>query len=160
MLAIVSSEGGQFVAHVLQWNTSHFAIRTKTMPLTDFLGWICRPAQGGRTSCLSQSYPFRSRPPITKGVEHPIETRLMANQPVTVSSCGLIKLPTVAGRAIDMSGTALRLRLPNPIPRGSPVKVEAEHMVTLGEVSRCQYDLDSYIVSLMLLQPTPSRRAA
>jgi len=93
-------------------------------------------------------------------VERHIETRLTANQPVTVSSCGLIKLPTVAGRAIDMSDTALRLRLPNPIPRGSPVKIEAEHMVTLGEVSRCQYDLDSYIVSLMLLQPGPSRRAA
>ena len=77
-----------------------------------------------------------------------------------VSSCGLMKLPTVAGRAIDMSSRALRLRLPNPIPRGSPVKVEADDMIMLGEVHRCQYDLDSYIVSLMLLQPAPRRRAA
>ena len=77
-----------------------------------------------------------------------------------VSSCGLMKLPAVTGRAIDMSSRALRLRLPNPIPCGSPVRVETDDMVTLGEVSRCQYDLDSYIVSLMLLQPAPSRRAA
>ncbi len=77
-----------------------------------------------------------------------------------VSSFGLMKLPTVAGRTIDVSRGTLRLRLPNPIPRGSPVKVETDDMVTLGEVSRCQFDLDSYIVSLMLLQPAPSRRAA
>ena len=77
-----------------------------------------------------------------------------------VSSCGLMKLPPVAGRAIDMSEQALRLRLPNPIPRGSPVRVEAGHLITLGEVIRCQYDAGGYIVSLMLLQPGPDRRAA
>ena len=77
-----------------------------------------------------------------------------------VSSFGLMKLPTVTGRAIDMSRGTLRLRLPNPIPYGAPVKVEAEHEVTLGEVSRCQYDFDGYIVTLALLQPAPSRRAA
>ena len=76
-----------------------------------------------------------------------------------VSSCGLMKLPAVAGRAIDMSKQVLRLRLPNPIPRRSPVRVEAGHMIALGEVSRCQYDAGGYIVSLMLL-PGPGRRPA
>jgi hypothetical protein len=77
-----------------------------------------------------------------------------------VSSCGLMKLPSVAGRALDASATALRLRLPHPIPCGSPVRVEADDMIMLCEVKRCQYDFDGYIVSLMLFQPPPSRRAA
>jgi hypothetical protein len=77
-----------------------------------------------------------------------------------VSSCGLMKLSSVSGRALDVSATALRLRLPHPIPCGSPVRVEADDMIMLGEVKRCQYDFDSYIVSLMLFQPAPSRCAA
>lgn len=93
-------------------------------------------------------------------MERNIEARLKANQPVMVSSCGLMKLSSVSGRALDVSATALRLRLPHPIPCGSPVRVEADDMIMLGEVKRCQYDFDSYIVSLMLFQPAPSRRAA
>jgi hypothetical protein len=93
-------------------------------------------------------------------VERNTESRLTANQPVLVSSCGLMKLPSVAGRALDVSATELRLRLLHPIPCGSPVRVEADDMIMLGEVKRCQYDFDSYIVSLMLFQPAPCRRAA
>jgi hypothetical protein len=77
-----------------------------------------------------------------------------------VSSCGLMALTSVSGRALDMSATALRLRLPHPIPCGSPVRVEADDMIMLGEVQRCQFDFDSYIVSLMLFQRAPSCRAA
>ena len=84
------------------------------------------------------------------------EPRLRANQPVIVSSFGLLPMPPLAGLTMDMSGSGLRLRLPNPIPCGSPVKVETRQMVMLGEVNRCQYDSDSYIVSLMMLHTAPS----
>jgi hypothetical protein len=87
------------------------------------------------------------------------EPRLKANQPVTVSSMGLMKMPPVVGHTLDMSGSGLRLRLPNPIPCGSPVKVEAEHMVMLGEVRRCQFEGSCYTVSLMMLQSSPTSRA-
>jgi hypothetical protein len=86
------------------------------------------------------------------------EPRLKANQPVIVSSFGLMPMPPVSGRTLDMSGSGLRLRLPNQIPCGSPVKVEAEHMVMLGEVSRCQFEGGCYTVSLMLLQSGPISR--
>jgi hypothetical protein len=82
----------------------------------------------------------------------------MANQPVTVSSLGLMPMPPVAGQTLDVSGSGLRLRLPNPIPCGSAVKVEADEIVMLGEVSRCQYESDSYIVTLTSLQTTCSPR--
>jgi hypothetical protein len=88
------------------------------------------------------------------------EPRLKANQPVTVSSMGLLKMPPVVGHTVDMSGSGLRLRLPNPIPCGSPVKVEAEHMVMLGEVCRCQFERGCYTVSVMMLQSGPVSRTA
>jgi hypothetical protein len=86
------------------------------------------------------------------------ESRLKANQAVVVSSLGLMQMPPVAGRTLDVSGSGLRLRLPSPIPCGSPVKVEADQMVMMGEVSRCEYDSDSYIVSLMVLNTACSPR--
>jgi hypothetical protein len=88
------------------------------------------------------------------------EPRLKANQPVTVSSLGLMKMPSVAGRTVDVSGSGLRLRLPNPIPCGSPVKIEGEHMVMLGEVSRCQFEDGGYTVSVAMLQSGPASRIA
>jgi hypothetical protein len=89
------------------------------------------------------------------------EPRLKANQPVIISSVGLMPMPPISGRTLDMSGSGLQLRLPNPIPCGSPVKVESEYMVLLGEVTRCQYDTEGgYIVSLMVLESAPSSRTA
>ncbi len=79
------------------------------------------------------------------------EPRLKANQPVMVTPLGMIGMPPMSGRVLDMSGSGLRLRLPNPVPCGSPIKVESQHMVMLGEVSRCQDDDGDYIVGLMLL---------
>lgn len=62
----------------------------------------------------------------------------------------------MAGRVLDMSGSGLQLRLPNPVPCGSPVKVESKHMVMLGEVCRCQLDGDDYIAGLLLFETMPA----
>jgi hypothetical protein len=77
---------------------------------------------------------------------------LEADQPVVVTAMGLMKMPPVEGRVLDMSGSGLRLRTPNPLPCGSPVKVESKHLVTLAEVCRCQSDGDGYIVGLTVIQ--------
>jgi hypothetical protein len=78
------------------------------------------------------------------------ESRLKANQAVIVFSFGSMQMPPVAGRTLDVSGSGLRLRLPNPIPCGSPVKVESDEIVMLGEVCQCVSDSEGYIVSLMV----------
>ena len=67
-----------------------------------------------------------------------------------VTALGMMGMPPMSGRVVDMSGSGLQLRLPNPVPCGSPVKVESEHIVIIGEVSRCQDDDGDYIVGLML----------
>jgi hypothetical protein len=95
-----------------------------------------------------------------ESVERNMEPLLKAKQPVMVSSCGLMNLPAVAGRIIDVSPKVLRLRLPHPIPCGSPVRIETDDMIARGEVKRCRYDFDSYVVSLMLFQRAPSHRSA
>jgi hypothetical protein len=113
-----------------------------------------RPFYGGKQS----HNPTRGSD--KEGMERRKETRLKANQPVIVSSFGLMKMPPSVGRTVDMSGSGLRLRLPNPIPCGSPVKVEAKHLVMLGEVCRCQFEDGCYTVSVMMLQSGPIGRTA
>lgn len=78
------------------------------------------------------------------------EPRLKANQSVVVTVLGMMSMPPMSGSVLDMSGSGLRLRLPNPVPCGSPVKVESGPIVMSGEVSRCQDDEGAYIVGLIL----------
>ncbi len=86
------------------------------------------------------------------------ETRLKADQTVVVTDLGLAPLPPVSGRVLDMSGSGLRLRLPNPLPCGSRVRVETPRMVMLGEVSRCDDDAGGknggFVVGLTLSRIT------
>jgi len=79
------------------------------------------------------------------------EPRLKANQSVMVTPIGMIRMPAMSGRVLDMSGSGLRLVLPNPVPCGSPIKVETGHMVMVGEVCRCELDKRVYVVGLMVL---------
>ena len=56
---------------------------------------------------------------------------------------------------LDISGSGLRVWMPNPIPCGSPVKVESKQMVMVGEVGRCQADGEGYVVGLMVFHSEP-----
>jgi hypothetical protein len=78
------------------------------------------------------------------------ESQLKADQPVVVSSFGLMEMQPISGRTLKVSGILLQLRVSNPIPRGSPVKVESNCLEMLAEVCRCQFDGDGYIVGLTL----------
>jgi hypothetical protein len=83
------------------------------------------------------------------------EPRLKANQPVMVTALGLLGMPPISGRVVDMSGSGLQLRLPTPVPCGSQVRVESQHMTMLGEVSRCQDDRNDFIVVLRIINTAP-----
>jgi hypothetical protein len=82
------------------------------------------------------------------------EPRLKANQPVTVTPLGLLGMLPVSGRVLDMSGSGLQLVLPNPVPCGSPIKVDTGHLEIIGEVCRCEPDQSVYIVGMMILRTT------
>jgi hypothetical protein len=79
------------------------------------------------------------------------EPRLKTNQAVMVTPIGMIGMPPVPGRVLDISGSGLRLILPNPVPCGSPIKIETRHMAIVGEVCRCERDKRVYVVGLMVL---------
>ena len=53
-------------------------------------------------------------------------------------------------QVLDASGSGLRLRVPEVIPCGAPVKVDAQDMLMLGEVTRCEPEQGAYIVGLHL----------
>ena len=83
------------------------------------------------------------------------EPRLKANQPVMVTSLAMMGMPPMSGCVLDMSGSGLQLRLPNPVPCGSSVKVESQHVTMLGEVSRCQDNREDFIVIVRILNTAP-----
>ena len=68
-----------------------------------------------------------------------------------VTLLSMIGMPPMSGRVRDLSGGGLQLILPNPVPCGSPVKVESEHLVVLGEVCRCEPDQNEYLAGLRVL---------
>lgn len=72
-----------------------------------------------------------------------------------MTAMGLTAMPPTSGRVLDMSGSGLRVRTPNPVPCGAPVKVESEHLVMLAEVCRCQFDGEGYVVGLTVLRSAP-----
>jgi len=88
------------------------------------------------------------------------ETRLKANQLVVVTPTGMMGMPPLSGRVLDLSGSGLRVVLPNPLPCGSPVKVESEHLAMIGEVRRCEPDKDAYIVGLTVFHTSAVTRKA
>jgi hypothetical protein len=83
-------------------------------------------------------------------VERRRESRFEANKPVLVTTLGLLGMPPVTGRAIDMSGSGLRVLVPNPMPLGSTVKVETDHLVMKGEVRRCEDGPKGFVVGVHL----------
>lgn len=93
-------------------------------------------------------------------VERRREPRLKGNQLVTVTPLGLMGAPPVSGSVIDMSGSGLQVRIPCPVPCGSPVRVEAPHLVMIGEVNRCdehtQEDSFFYVAGLTVRQIAPA----
>jgi hypothetical protein len=51
---------------------------------------------------------------------------------------------------LDISGTGLQLRLPQAIPCGTPVKIDGNNTLLLGEISRCEPEAGAFIVGVQL----------
>jgi hypothetical protein len=53
---------------------------------------------------------------------------------------------------VQIQGRNMLVKLPQYVQIGSPVKVEADDTMSLGEVSYCRPEGDDYIVEVELLQ--------
>jgi hypothetical protein len=53
---------------------------------------------------------------------------------------------------LDVNGHLMQVQLKKPIAVGSPVKVEADDTISLGEVSYCSPEGDNYIVWVALME--------
>jgi len=58
--------------------------------------------------------------------------------------------PVMEACVLDFSGSGLRLRTPLQIPCGAPVRVDAQDLLMLGEICRCQPDHGAYTVGVRL----------
>ena len=51
---------------------------------------------------------------------------------------------------VDMSDGGLRVRASAPVPCGTPVKIDGNHTLMLGEVCRCVPEEGAYTVGIQL----------
>ena len=56
------------------------------------------------------------------------------------------------GQVLELNGNMMQLKLPQYLKIGSPVKVEANDTLSLGEFSYCRPDGDGYLVYVEVLQ--------
>jgi len=64
--------------------------------------------------------------------------------PVSVRILGLSPHDAIPGWVLDVSGSAVKLGLPRAVPCGSPVRIEGDDMLLLGEICRCGAEGELY----------------
>jgi hypothetical protein len=77
------------------------------------------------------------------------EPRVAAKERVVVTELGPHGEPHV-GLIVEASGKSLTLKLVSAIAHGTPVQVETENMLMLGEVVRCEPADDGFRLALAL----------
>ena len=82
--------------------------------------------------------------------ERRMEVRFKANQPVSLTVLGGVAKPLMEGCITDISPSGLRIRIPEPLPVGTPIKVEAQDVLLLAEVVRCDPDHGAYNAGLQV----------
>ena len=78
------------------------------------------------------------------------EARIEINQEVTVTVLGEVDSPPFQAVAIDMSGTGMRILVPEPVPYQAAVKVQAGDLLLLGEVTRVETSGVGHLLALKL----------
>ena len=83
------------------------------------------------------------------------EQRLRINRSAAVTVLGstngdAMANPPMEGQILEISGTGLRVRVHSAIPYDAPIRVDANDVMMLGEVTRCEPDDDAFIVGIQL----------
>lgn len=103
--------------------------------------------------------PRREEPVPLKGIsgscawhlaERRRELRLPADCPAVITVLGIDPPWTIRGTVADLSGRGLGLKASSPIALHSPVKVESDDLLLLGEVCRCQAVGDDFSLGLQV----------
>jgi hypothetical protein len=82
-------------------------------------------------------------------VERRSEVRFEVDRPVRVT--GLDACPVCCtGTVRNLSGRGMRLSVPQAIPPGTAVRVDADNIMFLGEISYCVPENPGYSVGLMV----------
>jgi|SRR5580698_417150 hypothetical protein len=74
--------------------------------------------------------------------------RFKVKQPVSLTVLGGIANPVMEACIMDISAGGLRLRVPERLPVGTPVKVDTQDILMLAEVVRCESDGGAYTVGM------------
>jgi len=83
-------------------------------------------------------------------MERRSEPRVQANAPVIITVLVGQRQEPMGGMIQEVSGSGMRVRLPQAIARNTPVRIETSDMLLLGEVVRCEPADNEFHLGLML----------
>jgi PilZ domain len=83
-------------------------------------------------------------------VESRAERRFKPNQAATVRVLGQGPRPVLQATILDFSGKGMCLRVPRPVPSGTPVEIETNNLLARGSVLRCEPKRSSYELGVQL----------
>ena len=66
------------------------------------------------------------------------EPRLQFTGTATLQLLGAHASTPIPAEVLDISGSGMRLRLPQPVPCGIPIQIDCGDTLGLGEICRCQ----------------------
>jgi hypothetical protein len=83
------------------------------------------------------------------------EHRFKLNQTLTVRVLGSRLWPVMQASILDASGSGMRLRSGLPVPSGTPIEIESDHLLSKGSVCRCESEQDSYEIGIQVSETGP-----
>lgn len=96
---------------------------------------------------------YSDHPYVEKRAERRKEFRFKTNQPGMVTVLGGPigkRSPVLDACLLDMAGSGLRLRAPEALACGTPVRIDANEISVLGNVLRCVAEDGAYTVGIEL----------
>ena len=84
------------------------------------------------------------------------EHRLSVTEQITLMVLDAPGSHPIEGCVLDVSRSGLQVRLPNPLPCDTVIKIDAGDEQILGRVCYCQADGGAYRVGIQLTVPLPS----
>jgi hypothetical protein len=78
------------------------------------------------------------------------EPRIKANHSALLRT---LNAPPVEAWVLDVSSRGVRLRVPEPVPVGAAVRIEAQELLLFGTITHCELTQGAYYVGIELSRP-------
>ncbi len=78
------------------------------------------------------------------------EPRIKAGHAALLTTANMLPMEAWV---LDLSSSGVRLRVPEAVPAGTVVRIEAQELMLFGTIAHCEFNHDAYEVGIILSEP-------